>query len=293
MMSGIMIAAIITILILLSLAILVIIKRLTVRDRLFALFFLILAGAAFFGAFYLLRLPIDQTVQSLLQNNPVRYRWIASLYAPLTEEPAKWIVLIPLFLAGRIKPENKGAWAICLGIGFGIGEIIFLAQSVASNPFTPDLPWYYFNGFIMERLMVCFIHSALILIAIEAVSSRKYCLILLAPLFHWLVNMPIFLSVQFPFDDGGLLWSQLIWAWITLFLMASLVYLGARLFITDKQKAAIFGRAVCPECQTLYIRPWIGMNRIGKRYERCPNCKHNHWTTLYVEQKTTNDNNEV
>lgn len=287
-MPGITIAALITILILLSLVGLVIVKRLSTWDRLFAILFMALAGAAFFGAFYLLRLPIDQAIKSLVSYDPIRYRWIASLYAPLTEEPAKWLVLLPLFLAGRIQRENKGAWAICLGFGFAIGEIIFLALSIAANPFTSDLPWFYFNGFIMERLMVSLIHSALFLVAIEAISSRKFWLILLAPLFHWLVNMPIFLSIQFPFNDGGFLWSQIVWAWLTLFLVASLVYLGSKMINTEKQKAAILGRAVCPECQTLYIRPWMGMNRIGKRYERCPNCKHNHWTILYVEQKDVN-----
>lgn len=285
-MSGIMIAALITILILLSLVSLVIFKRMTAWDRLFAILFMILAGAAFFGAFYLLRIPVDRAIQSLAQNDPIQYRWIASLYAPLTEEPAKWLVLIPLFLTGRIKPENQGAWAICLGFGFAMGEILFLAQSIASNPFTPDVPWFYFSGFIMERLMVGAIHSALFLIAVEAIISHKFWLILLAPVFHWLVNMPIFLSIQFPFDDGGILWSQLLWIWTTLSLIASLVYLGSKMINTEKQKAAILGRAVCPECQTLYIRPWMGMNRIGKRYERCPHCKHNHWTTLYMEEKS-------
>lgn len=284
-MPGIFIAAIITIIVLLCVVSPIIIKCLTGWDRLFAVVSMLFAGAAFFGAYYLLRIPLDRAVHALIQTDPTGYRWIASLYAPLTEEPAKWIVLILLFIAGRIKRENKAVWAICLGLGFGIGEILFLAQSVASNSLSVGLPWYYYSGFIMERLMVCFIHSALILIAIEAISSRKYLLILLAPVFHWLLNMAIFLSIQFPFNDGGFLWSQILWTWTTVFLIASLIYLGSRLLNTKERKTSIIGRAVCPECQTLYVRPWRGINRIGKRYERCPNCKHNHWTTLYVEDK--------
>lgn len=284
-MAGIYIAAIITIFILLCLVGVLIVKRLTSWDRLYAVLSMILAGAAFFGAYYLLRLPLNQAIHTLFQTDATGYRWIASLYAPLTEEPAKWIVLIPLLIAGKIKSDNKAVWAISLGFGFGIGEILFLAQSIASNPQSSGLPWYYSNGFIVERLMVCFIHSALILIAIEAITSRKYWLILLTPVFHWLLNMSIFLSIQFPFNDGGAIWSQLLWTWTTLFLLASLIYLGSRLLNTARRKAAIFGRAVCPECQTLYVRPFIGMNRVGKRYERCPNCKQNHWTTLYVENK--------
>jgi hypothetical protein len=284
-MPGIYIAALITIAILLCLVSLIIIKRLAHWDRLFAILSMILAGAAFFGAYYLLRLPLNRVIHTLIQTDGTGYLWISSLYAPLTEEPAKWIVLIPLFLVGWIKSENKGAWAICLGLGFGIGEILFLAQSIASNPLSSGLPWYYSSGFIVERLMVCFVHSGLILIAIEAILSRKYWLILLAPVFHWLLNMPIILSIQFPFNDGGFLWSQLLWSWTTLSFIASLIYLGSRLLNTTQRKASVLGRAVCPECQTLYVRPWRGINRIGKRYERCPNCKHDHWTTLYVENK--------
>ncbi|MBA4385374.1 MAG: hypothetical protein C0410_11610 [Anaerolinea sp.] len=133
--------------------------------------------------------------------------------------------------------------------------------------------------------MVCFIHSALILIAIESISSRRFWLILLAPVFHWLLNMPIFLSIQFPFNDGGVLWSQLLWTWITLFFIASLIFLGSHLLNTPKRMASVLGKAVCPECQTLYVGPWWGINRIGKRYERCPNCKHDHWTIPFVENK--------
>lgn len=231
-MPGIFIAAIITIFVLLCLVSPIILKRLTGWDRLFAVVSMLLAGAAFFGAYYLLRLPLNRVIHTLIQTDATGYRWIASLYAPLTEEPAKWIVLILLFMAGRIKRENKAAWAISLGFGFGIGEILFLAQSIASNPLSAGLPWYTSSGFIMERLMVCFIHSALILIAIEAISSRKYWLILLAPVFHWLLNMAIFLSIQFPFNDGGFLWSQLLWTWTTLFLIASLIYLGSHLLKT-------------------------------------------------------------
>ena len=287
-MPGITIAALITILILLCLVSLVILRGMTRWDRLFAVLSMLLAGAAFFGAYHLLRLPLDHALHGLLSGDPISYRWIASLYAPLTEEPAKWIVLIPLFAAGRIKRENKGAWAVCLGFGFGIGEIVFLAQSIASNPLAPNLPWYTSSGFMVERLMVCVIHSALFLIAIEAISSRKFWLILLAPVFHWLLNFPIFLSIQFPFADGGILWSQLLWTWTTLFFIASLILLGSQLFNSTERMASILGRAVCPECQTLYVRPWRGINRIGKRYERCPNCMHDHWTTLY-----TGDNNKT
>lgn len=283
-MPGITIAAIMTIAIALGAAGLVIFKRLSGSNRLFALLGIIASGAAFFGAYYLLRLPLNNALLSLIGSHPDLYHWGNTLSAPVTEEPAKWIVLLPLFLTGRIKLENKGAWALCLGLGFGVGEILFLGQIIAANPQTWSLPWYFSSGFIIERLMVCVIHSALVLIAAEAFCRRKYWMILLAPVFHWLLNFPIFLAGWFPFADGGALWGQLLWTWTTLFFTASLVYLGKQFFNTPAKLAPILGRAVCPECGTLYVRPWRGINRIGKRYERCPNCKHNHWTSLYVEK---------
>jgi hypothetical protein len=282
-MPGIYIAATLTIALSLGLVNWVIVKRLQPSDRLFATLGVLGSAVAFFGAFYLLRIPLDNAFQSLRQGYPTWYRLGVTFYAPLTEEPAKWVILIPLFLAGNIKQGNKGAWATCLGFGFGIGEIVFLAQRIASDPQTMTMPWYLSSGFIIERLMVCFIHSALVLIAIDALCYPKLWIMLLALVFHWLLNFPIFLSYQYPLDAAGIVWGQLLWIWNTMFFMGALIYLGLRMLTPSELIAAFLGKAICPECQTLYVRPWSGVNRIGKRYERCPQCKHYHWTTLYIE----------
>ena len=282
-MAGIYIAAILTIVLSLCLVGLVVYKKIQPADILFAALGVLGGTVAFFGAFYLLRIPLDNAFHSLMQSQPAWYRFGYTFYAPLTEEPAKWVILIPFFLAGKIKHENKGAWAICLGFGFGMGEIVFLAQSIASDPQTLTMPWYLSSGFIVERLMVCMIHSALVLIAADALFYRKLWWMLLPLVFHWLGNFPIFLSYQYPLDAGGIVWSQLLWIWNTLFFVVALVYLGLRIFTPTERIAAFLGKALCPECQKLYIRPWWGVNRIGKRYERCPQCRHYHWTTLYVE----------
>jgi hypothetical protein len=65
--------------------------------------------------------------------------------------------------------------------------------------------------------------------------------------------------------------------------VGALVYLGQRMLTPAERIAAFLGKAICPECQALYVRPWLGVNRIGKRYERCPQCGRYHWTTLHVE----------
>lgn len=283
-MPGIYIAAILTIAFSLGIVVAVVIKGLPASDRLPAVFGVVGGAAAFFGAFYLLRVPLDQGLQLWLQGNPTLYRFITTFYAPVTEEPAKWLVLIPFFLMGKIDQKRKEAWAVCLGFGFGMGEIVFLAQNIAADPQALNIPWYLSSGFIVERLMICFVHSALVLIAAQAFIHRKFWGILVALFFHWQINFPIYLARQYPLDENGIIWGQLLWMWSTLFFIGALLYLGRRMLLSPERMASILGRAICPECQTLYVRPWWGINRIGKRYELCPQCKHYHWTTLYVEK---------
>jgi uncharacterized membrane protein YhfC len=282
-MPGIYIAAILTIALAVILVSVVILKRMPPADRLLAALSVAASAVAFFGAYYLLRLPLDNIVQPLSQGSAAWYRFATTFYAPLTEEPAKWAVLIPLFLAGKIRHDNAGAWAICLGFGFGMGEIAFLAQRIAADPQTLTMPWYQSSGFIIERLMVCTIHSGLVLVAAGALAGRKPWRLLVPIGLHWLVNIPIYLSYRYPLDAAGIVWGQLLWTWVTLCFVGALIYVGQSILTPAQRLAALLGKAVCPECQTLYVRPWLGVNRIGKRYERCPQCKHSHWTTRYIE----------
>ena len=236
-MPGITIAAMLTIGLLLILVVLLICTRLHSSIKLLTALGVLGGMAAFFGAFYLLRIPLDAALQSLNQSNPVMYRLGTTLYAPITEEPAKWLVLIPFFLAGKIKHENKAVWAMCIGIGFGIGEIVFLSQRIAADPQTLTMPWYLSSGFMVERFMVSLIHSALVLIAVDALCSRKLWGLILAPVVHFLVNLPIFLSRQYPLDPMGVLWGQLLWLSNILFFIGALIYLGLRMF-PQAQRAA-------------------------------------------------------
>lgn len=50
-------------------------------------------------AFYFIRLPLDGWLRTLLGLQSGIYKFLTTLYAPITEEPAKlWILLIPWFL---------------------------------------------------------------------------------------------------------------------------------------------------------------------------------------------------
>ena len=119
---------------------------------------------------------------------------------------------------------------LCIGIGFGMGEIVFLSQRIAADPQTLTMPWYLSSGFMVERFMVSLIHSALVLIAADALCSRKLWGLILAPVVHFLVNLPIYLSRQYPLDPMGVLWGQLLWLSNILFFIGALVYLGLRMF---------------------------------------------------------------
>src|SRR3982751_5165983 len=85
------------------------------------------------GTFYLVRRPLDGLVHGLPGDAGV-YRWLTTLYAPLTEEPAKlWPLLIPL-IARRVGRDNAVRAAVALGLGFGLGEIALVAKFIRDAP---------------------------------------------------------------------------------------------------------------------------------------------------------------
>src|SRR5262245_17705428 len=71
--------------------------------------------------FYAVRLPIDAVVRSFL-GLTVTWGLVAVLYAPLTEEPAKWLPLALPSVSRRVTPANAVPLALAIGLGFGIGE---------------------------------------------------------------------------------------------------------------------------------------------------------------------------
>src|SRR5262249_37628716 len=111
--------------------------------------------------FYLVRLPVDAAVRSVMGLTPA-WGMVALLYAPLTEEPAKWLPLALPAIRRMLTPSNAVPLALAIGLGFGIGEIWFLARALVAGPNYPDLPFWRFYGFIIERLEVCFLHGVFV-----------------------------------------------------------------------------------------------------------------------------------
>src|SRR4051812_25153054 len=78
-------------------------------------------------AFYALRLPLHAGLTSALGPGPL-LTTLTQFYAPLTEEPAKWLVLLVPFVRRGLRADNAIALALAIGLGFGIGELWFIAQ---------------------------------------------------------------------------------------------------------------------------------------------------------------------
>lgn len=206
------------------------------------------------------------------------YLTLKTLEAPLSEELSKiWPLLIPAFRK-RIDSKNAVKVAMALGLGFGIGEIWFLAELLArKDPATASLPWYQLSGFLGERFMVCLMHGAFTAVVLSCFRSSFLSGLLGAMGLHFIGNYPIALSRMGLTDWSKSTWQAILSFWVTgyfLSMMALLAYLNFRKFQVGR---FLFGKAKCPECKMIYDRPLWGMNAVDRRYEKCPGCKRYHW----------------
>lgn len=173
--------------------------------------------------FYLVRLPIDAGVRSVL-GLTAAWGMVALLYAPLTEEPAKWLPLAVPAIRRALAPANAVPLALAIGLGFGIGEIWFLTHALVASPNYPDLPFWMFNGFMLERLEVCFLHWVFVAAPIVRLAQGKsfWPGALAGVLLHFLTNFPIYPAQLGAFGLSGPVWSLLLLGWV-----AALVAAGA------------------------------------------------------------------
>ncbi len=160
---------------------------------------------------YAVRLPLD----GMLRTTYGIAGWVtiaALFYAPLTEEPAKWLTaLVPM--VRRAIATHPVSLALAAGAGFGVGEIWFLANAL-NTPDYAKLPFWNFGGFILERLAVCFLHGAFLAPAFVALARGRSFLLggLVGMLMHFLLNFPIFLAQVDAFGLGaGWLTVLVIW----------------------------------------------------------------------------------
>jgi hypothetical protein len=166
-------------------------------------------------ALYLVRLPLDGAVRAVFGLGRTA-AMIALSYAPLTEEPAKWLTLVAPAVRTALAPANAVPLALAIGLGFGIGEIWFLAHALATSPSYPDLPFWMFYGFVIERLEVCLLHGVFVapLVARLAQGRSLWPGALAGMALHFLFNFPIYPAQIGVFGLGGPVWSIMLMAWV-------------------------------------------------------------------------------
>ncbi len=172
-------------------------------------------------AFYALRLPLDTALVGLLGQGTAR-NLVSLLYAPLTEEPMKWAVLMLPFVRQHLKPAVAVPMALAVGLGFAIGEIGFLAYQLSRAPAYAVLPFTAFGPFAVERFLVAFLHGAFIafLSARMALGRSLWPALAASLVLHFLLNLPIGVLGLAPLGLDRTVVAALLQIWIIGFTFA-------------------------------------------------------------------------
>ncbi|WP_395739578.1 hypothetical protein [Prosthecobacter sp.] len=240
--------------------------------------------------FHLVRLPADKWLIKALGEGEF-LTWIRTAYAPLTEEPAKlWPLLLP-WVRRSITRENVACFALALGLGFALGEMVTIADLVTvRQPKIAALPWYELGGFIQERLMTCGIHAGMTAVALVTwrLHSRFALGLLLAMIAHYLANFPISMKNWGWLGKNAEVSMAIVSIWVVLYFLAAIAGLIVLRFGRSRLSTMLYGRARCPGCGTIYDRTLWAVNMgPSLRYERCPHCRKWHTTTALKEEPDT------
>jgi hypothetical protein len=229
-------------------------------------------------AFYLVRLPLDHWLAGHWPRTSFFYQCLASLYAPLTEEPAKLLVLLIPAVRRDIRPDNVCRYALAIGLGFALGEMWFVAERVSHQPALARLPFYQFGGYINERLMTCVFHSAFVAITLSSLRRHWVLGLVGAVLAHWAANFPLTLMAWNAGGLGRATWEVIVGLWLVGLFMAAMTWLTYLIFGRVLHLRLMYGLRHCPECDTDYEPSVLAINNGEKRFERCPHCRKWHWT---------------
>ncbi|MHB1016994.1 MAG: PrsW family glutamic-type intramembrane protease [Coriobacteriia bacterium] len=91
---------------------------------------------------------------------PVWFLVFLFLLAPVFEELIKAAPALIPSVRRRVETTGDALWTgMALGMGFGLGEAIYLAWQVSASGAYGEYPWYAFTGFFGERLLVVFMHG--------------------------------------------------------------------------------------------------------------------------------------
>jgi uncharacterized membrane protein YhfC len=99
---------------------------------------------------------------------PFWFLTVVLLTAPVSEELVKLLPFVSKRLRAWMVDRRRAVFGgLAVGLGFGLGEIGFLAAAVASNdPITAALPVHLLGGFVVERCISVFAHGVFSAIAL-------------------------------------------------------------------------------------------------------------------------------
>ena len=223
-------------------------------------------------SFVLMRLPLMKLVKDQL---PDLFPYLVLAWAPLTEDTFKLLPLLVPSIRRRLNRQNWAQLALAIGFGFGIGEAWLVAWFTAQNPKLNHFPFWYYGGYMGERLQVCILHAFFTSWALRRWKNYFPLGVLTAMAFHLLANSPIVLVRFLPQPQ---LWLQLYGVLLLVLTGLAAAHLAHAIVSTISLARLLLGRARCPGCGEIYERSFLAANLGNKRYERCPHCKKWHLT---------------
>ncbi len=244
-------------------------------------------------AFYLVRLPFHGWFETAMDPESGVFVFLTMFYAPLTEEPAKWVLLLLPWFRKQITDKNFVRIAMAIGLGFGIGEIWMIAERVFTSPGFVDYPWYDYLGFLNERFIVCIAHGAFAAVMLKYMRRNIAVGMLGAMALHYAANFPIYLAWIDIFNFGKTAWAIILSIYLLVFAVGILLMLTRFAIGSFKLGRWLYGTDVCPDCGKEYDKPvFLAVNLMWKRYERCPHCGEWHMMRAYGKKVTKDGNGE-
>lgn len=138
---------------------------------------------------------------------PPQFILLIVLLPAVIEELVKVAPLLLLRARQSVQDLNTALWTgTALGVGFGLGETMFLAYGVAQDPWYTGQPWYAFLGFFVERLLTTGAHGALAAFVVagwQQGRTWRWVGYLSAVGLHGFVNLGVILS------EFDLIWAPL------------------------------------------------------------------------------------
>ena len=97
---------------------------------------------------YALRLPIDGLLRTTFGISAGLVTIVSLFYAPLTEEPAKWLTAAVPKVRESDPAGDPIFLALAAGVGFRHRRNLVPGAALIKSPGYPDLPFWMFGGFL-------------------------------------------------------------------------------------------------------------------------------------------------